>query len=99
MQSALVVRFFAEAMQDKKIVKGLLCHGLWILTPNPKLLHGRKVICHSVVMPDILNCGGVITLTPDRVPRPPRSISPRPAVVSGPAESVPRDIDRQVHRG
>jgi protease I len=25
------------------------------------------VICHSVVMPDILNCGAVITLTPDRV--------------------------------
>lgn len=66
-QSAPVVRFFAEAMQDKKIVKGLLCHGLWILTPNPKLLRGRKVICHSVVMPDILNCGAVITLTPDRV--------------------------------
>jgi protease I len=66
-QSAPVVRFFAEAMQDKKIVKGLLCHGLWILTPNPKLLRGRKVICHSVVMPDILNCGAVIALTPNRV--------------------------------
>jgi protease I len=66
-QSAPVARFFAEAMQDKTIVKGLLCHGLWILTPNPKLLRGRKVICHSVVMPDILNCGAVITLTPDRV--------------------------------
>ena len=67
MQSAPVVRFFAEAMQDKRLVKGLLCHGLWVLTPNPKLLRGRKVICHSVVMADIVNCGAQIVLTPERV--------------------------------
>ncbi|WP_412159930.1 DJ-1/PfpI family protein, partial [Pantoea sp. SIMBA_079] len=54
-------------MADKKIVKGALCHGLWLLTPNPQLLRGRKVICHSVVMADIINCGAKITLTPDRV--------------------------------
>jgi protease I len=66
-QSAPVVRFFAEAMQSKKLVKGLLCHGLWALTPNPKLLRGRKVICHSVVMADVINCGAQITLTPNRV--------------------------------
>lgn len=66
-QSAPVVRFFAEAMQNKKLVKGLLCHGLWVLTPNPKLLRGRKVICNSVVMADVINCGAQITLTPNRV--------------------------------
>lgn len=66
-QSAPVVRFFAEAMQDKRLVKGLLCHGLWILTPNPKLLRGRKVICHSVVMADIVNCGAQIVVNPERV--------------------------------
>jgi protease I len=66
-QSAPLVRFFADAMADRRIVKGALCHGLWILTPNPRLLRGRKVICHSVVMADILNCGVEIALTPDRV--------------------------------
>jgi protease I len=66
-QSAPVVRFFAEAMQQKRLVKGLLCHGLWVLTPNPKLLRGRKVICHSVVMADIINCGAQIVVTPERV--------------------------------
>ena len=66
-QSAPAVRFFAEAMQDRRVVKGLLCHGLWVLTPNPKLLRGRKVICHSVVMADIVNCGAQIVLTPERV--------------------------------
>ena len=66
-QAAPVVRFFAEAMQLKQVVKGLLCHGLWVLAPNPKLLLGRKVICHSVVMADIINCGATITVTSDRV--------------------------------
>lgn len=54
-------------MQDKRLVKGLLCHGLWILTPNPKLLRGRRVICHSVVMADIVNCGAQIVVNPERV--------------------------------
>jgi protease I len=66
-QSALVVQLFAKAMQNKKIVKGLLCHGLWVLTPNPRLLRGRKVICHSVVMADVINCGARIVITPNKV--------------------------------
>lgn len=61
-QSAPLVRFFAEAMRDKRIVKGALCHGLWILTPHPELLRGRRVICHAVVMADILNCGAEIVM-------------------------------------
>ncbi len=55
-QSAPVVRFFADAMKRPDLVKGALCHGLWILTPHPELLKGRKVTCHTVVMADILNC-------------------------------------------
>ena len=51
------VKFFADAMQNKSIVKGALCHALWILTPNPPLLKGRKVICHTVVLADIINAG------------------------------------------
>lgn len=59
-QSPPVVRFFAEAMKMPNLVKGALCHGLWILTPNPDLLKDRKVTCHTVVMADILNCGAQI---------------------------------------
>lgn len=61
-QSAPVVRFFAEAMKKPNLVKGALCHGLWILTPNPELLKGRDVTCHTVVMADILNCGANIVM-------------------------------------
>jgi putative intracellular protease/amidase len=61
------VVFFARAMRNESVVKGALCHGLWILTPVPELLAGRKVICHEVVQADIENAGGIITQTPDKV--------------------------------
>ena len=53
------VRFFAEAMGNPAVVKGALCHGLWILTPTPEVLRGREVICHRVVLADVLNAGAV----------------------------------------
>ena len=56
-RSAPAVQFFARAMANPRIIKGALCHGLWILTPHPELLKGRQVICHEVVLADILNCG------------------------------------------
>jgi protease I len=61
-RSAPVSRFFAGSMKRHDIVKGALCHGLWILTPYPELLKGRKVTCHTVVMADILNCGAEVVL-------------------------------------
>ena len=56
-RTAPAVEFFARAMADRRIIKGALCHGLWILTPRPELLKGRKVICHEVVLADIANTG------------------------------------------
>jgi len=56
-QFAPAVKFYAAAMENKKIVKGAMCHALWILTPRPDLLKGRKVICHTVVLADIHNAG------------------------------------------
>jgi len=58
-RTAPAVEFFARAMRDPRIVKGPLCHGLWILTPYPELLDGRKVICHEVVLADVLNGGAI----------------------------------------
>lgn len=58
-RSPAAVRFMASAMMNPQIVKGALCHALWILTPVPELLRGRKVICHTVVLADVLNAGGI----------------------------------------
>lgn len=58
-RTAPAVRLFADAMRDRRIVKGALCHGLWILTPCPELMVGRRVMCHTVVLADIANAGAV----------------------------------------
>jgi protease I len=63
-KTAPAVIWFAEAMKNPRVIKGALCHGLWILTPNPDLLKGRKVVCNLVVMADILNCGAQAVLNP-----------------------------------
>lgn len=63
LQNAPVVSLFSQAMQHKKLVKGFLCHGLWILTPNPQWLNGRRVVCNEVVAADILNCGANVDLS------------------------------------
>lgn len=61
------VKLFAAAMERKHIVKGALCHALWILTPNPELLRDRKVICHTVVLADVLNAGATFVPEPSRI--------------------------------
>jgi protease I len=58
-RDAPAVKLFADAMRDKRIIKAAMCHGLWILTPCPELLIGRRVMCHTVVLADINNAGAV----------------------------------------
>lgn len=53
------VRFMASAMMNPYVVKGALCHALWILTPVPELLKDRRVICHTVVLADVVNAGAI----------------------------------------
>jgi protease I len=60
-RNAPAVKFFAEAMENPRIVKGALCHGLWIMTPRPEILKGRQVICHEVLVADITNAGAIYT--------------------------------------
>jgi protease I len=66
-RTAPAVEFFAQAMNNPAIVKGALCHGLWILTPRPDLLKGRRVICHQVVLADIANAGVIYESSPTKV--------------------------------
>jgi protease I len=59
LRSPAAVRFAASAMANPFIVKGCLCHSLWLYTATPELLKGRKVICHTVVLADIQNAGAI----------------------------------------
>jgi len=66
-RNAPAVQWFARAMSNPALVKGALCHGLWILTPMPELLKDRVVICHTVVLADVRNAGAVYRDDPSGV--------------------------------
>jgi protease I len=54
-------------MMNPRLIKGFLCHGLWILTPMPELLNGRRIICHEVVLADIVNAGAIYVPSPTNI--------------------------------
>jgi putative intracellular protease/amidase len=60
--------FLRRAMENPRIIKGLACHALWLLTPSPDLLAGRKVICNKVVLADVVNAGALYTPCPPGTP-------------------------------
>jgi putative intracellular protease/amidase len=62
------VRFFRSAMENPEIIKGAACHGLWLLTPCPDVLAGRKVVCNKVVLADVLNAGAIYMPFPSGTP-------------------------------
>jgi protease I len=63
-RTAPTVRFFRRAMQNRSIVKGAPCHGLWLLTPVPDILAGRRVTCNPVVLADVVNTGATFVPPP-----------------------------------
>lgn len=58
-RSPAAVIFMASTMMNPAIVMGALRHALWILTSVSELLKGRKVICHTVVLSDVINAGAI----------------------------------------
>lgn len=56
-RSAPAPAFIRRAMANRNVVKGMPCHGLWLLTPSPDVLAGRRVTCNPVVLADVINAG------------------------------------------
>jgi protease I len=48
----LATKFLARAFQNKNIIKGIICHGLWLCAPMPELVRGRKVTVHNNLIGD-----------------------------------------------
>src|SRR5512133_1132532 len=61
-------RFLRRAMANPRIIKGLPCHALWLLTASPDVLAGRKVVCNKVVLADVINAGGIYQPCPAGTP-------------------------------
>lgn len=51
------VEFLKRAFAEKSILKGVICHGLWLLSRTPELVRGRPLVCHNNLYGDALNMG------------------------------------------
>ncbi len=47
----------ARAFANKKILKGIICHGLWLCAPVVSVLRNRKLVCHNNLHGDALAYG------------------------------------------
>ena len=36
--------FLKRAFAEKQIIKGIICHGMWLVAPAPELVRGRRVV-------------------------------------------------------
>jgi protease I len=53
------VEFLKRAFAQKQIIKGIICHGLWLVAPAPELVRGRKLVVHNNLLGDAKNMGAV----------------------------------------
>jgi protease I len=88
------VRFFRHAMENSKIIKGAACHALWLLTPSPATLKGRKVICNKVVLADVINAGAIYTPCPPGTPEEKQVVVDRDLVTNNSWHATAELVDR-----
>ena len=50
-------RWLARAFAEPGILKGIICHGMWLVAPMPELVRGRKVTVHNNLIGDARNMG------------------------------------------
>ncbi|MGH3921459.1 MAG: DJ-1/PfpI family protein, partial [Pseudonocardiaceae bacterium] len=50
-----------RAFSEKSILKGIICHGMWLIAPVPELVRGRHVVAHNNLLGDVRNMGAVYT--------------------------------------
>jgi protease I len=53
--------FLKRAFANKNILKGIICHGLWLVAPATEMVKGRKLVCHNNLIGDAKAYGAVYT--------------------------------------
>lgn len=53
--------FLKRAFAEKSILKGIICHGMWLVAPAPELVRGRKVVVHNNLIGDARAYGAIYT--------------------------------------
>lgn len=49
--------FMRRAFENKDVIKGIICHGLWLVAPAPELVRGRPLVTHNNLHGDAINMG------------------------------------------
>jgi protease I len=44
--------FLRRAFAEPSIIKGIICHGIWLTAPAPELVRGRRLTCHNNLIGD-----------------------------------------------
>ncbi|WP_426061838.1 DJ-1/PfpI family protein [Hymenobacter sp. B1770] len=53
--------FLKRAFAEPSILKGIICHGLWLTAPATELVKGRKLVCHNNLIGDAKAYGAIYT--------------------------------------
>ncbi|MFD0688700.1 DJ-1/PfpI family protein [Actinomadura fibrosa] len=54
---APATELLARALARPYVVKGIICHGMWLASTIPSAVAGRKVTCHNNLVGDVTNMG------------------------------------------
>jgi putative intracellular protease/amidase/mannose/cellobiose epimerase-like protein (N-acyl-D-glucosamine 2-epimerase family) len=58
---APAVQLLKRAFAQPGLLKGIICHGLWLAAPIPEVVAGRRVTCHNNLIGDARNMGAQYT--------------------------------------
>ncbi|MDD2365061.1 MAG: DJ-1/PfpI family protein [Desulfuromonadaceae bacterium] len=53
------VEFLKRAFASPSVIKGIICHGLWLVSPLPELVAGRRLVVHNNLLGDARNMGAL----------------------------------------
>jgi protease I len=53
--------FLRRAFSEPNVLKGIICHGMWLVAPAPELVRGRRVVVHNNLIGDAKNMGAIYT--------------------------------------
>jgi protease I len=51
--------FLKRAFAEPSVLKGIICHGMWLAAPVPELVRGRRVVAHNNLHGDVKNMGAI----------------------------------------
>lgn len=53
--------FLKRVFAEDSILKGIICHGLWLVAPATELVRGKKLVCHNNLIGDAKAYGAIYT--------------------------------------